>query len=360
MVEPEPRPEVSQLPAVPHGAPDFEELERMGMHPDQVVDFSVNSNPYGPAPGLQTALSAVPVSRYPDREAIALRRKISTHHQIPLECILAGNGSAELLQLTALTYLTPESRVLISGPTFGEYKKAAALMGADVLEIRADPADGFQPALAGLRKELNRQNPELVFICNPNNPTGQLCLPPSLNELIESYPGTLFVIDEAYLSFTKGSGSVINPEQKNLLVLKSMTKDYSLAGLRLGYAVGNPRIIRSIASVRPPWNVNAYAQAAGIHALSSSAFLKETIKKIQDSKALLIKDLQKLGYTPVPSSTHFFLLPVENAANFRAQLLRQGIQVRDCTSFGLPGYVRIATLTPEKNQQLLQAISFLL
>ena len=141
-----------------------------------------------------------------------------------------------------------------------------------------------------------------------------------------------------------------------MLVMRSMTKDYALAGLRLGYAVAEPKIIQALKIVQPPWSVNALAQEAGLAALQEQDYLHECLNQLQTEKQKLVAELENLGYQPVPSETHFFLLPVENGAKFRSTLFKQGLQVRDCASFGLPGYVRIATRLPKENKKLLGAI----
>lgn len=353
---PNPRPEIESLPKVHHGAPDFAELEHLGLSPDQVLDFSVNSNPYGPSPAVQTALALVPLDRYPDREALALRRSFSFQTNLPVEYILAGNGTAELIWLITLTYLQSGDQVLIIGPTFGEYANAAALMGAETHEWRAQPEDDFKPNPVRITEKLQQSYYRLVFICNPNNPTGQVLPIESLERWAQDHPKTLFVIDEAYISFAKGLESATHIVQPNVLVLRSITKDYALAGLRLGFAVGTETVIQALAKTRPPWSVNSLAQAAGIAALGDAAHLSTCLQNIRHDKEFLVTGLVELGLSPVPSQTHFFLLPVKDGAAFRSRLLRSAIQVRDCASFGLPAYVRIATRSYEENKSILSAI----
>jgi histidinol-phosphate/aromatic aminotransferase/cobyric acid decarboxylase-like protein len=163
---------------------------------------------------------------------------------------------------------------------------------------------------------------------------------------------------ELALAFVPGLESVLSTGHANLLVLRSMTKDYALAGLRLGYAAGDERLIQALASVRPAWNVNALAQAAGLAALNDEAHQQATLAQLQQEKHFLLAGLSALGFTPVPSKTQFFLIPVpaRNATVFRQNLLPQGILVRDCTSFGLPSYIRISPRTREENLRLLEAL----
>ncbi len=351
-----PRPEIQHLSSVPHGAPNYAELEDLGLSADQVIDFSTNSNPYGPSPKVQTAINEVVIDRYPDRDCLSLRRALSAHHNLSPGKILGGNGTAELIWLVALTYLQPGDRVLTLGPTFGEYANASALMGAEIHNYRALAEEGFAFDTSRIEQILERDQFRLVFLCNPNNPTGQVLSLDAVNQWVQDHPQTLFVVDEAYINFTQDIPSAVGLQSPNILVLRSMTKDYALAGLRLGYAIGNQEIIQALKKSQPPWSVNVLAQVAGLAALEDQAHLQLCLKQVRKAKDPLIEDLIELGFSPVPSQVHFFLLPVEDGAAFRSRLLEKGIQVRDCASFGLPDYVRIATRRPDENQQLLKAI----
>ncbi len=355
-MSPIPRSEIQTIPCVHHGAPDYAELERLGLSPDEIIDFSVNSNPYGPAPAVRQALESVPLDRYPDQEALALRHSLSEHHLLSPESILVTNGTAELIWLIALTYLRPDDPVLIVEPTFGEYARAAALMGAELHTWQAQPENKFAFQVDEIEQRLQENDCHLVFICNPNNPTGQALSPSTIREWAKQHPDTLFVVDEAYIAFAAELASVVDRKQANLLVMRSMTKDYALAGLRLGYAVAHANVIQALSKARPPWSVNALAQAGGIAVLENQTYYQDCWQQSRQNKEVLVNALEGLGFSPVPSRTHFFLLPVGNGAHFRSALMEHGIQVRDCASFGLPGYVRIATRRPEENNRLLQAI----
>jgi len=273
---------------------------------------------------------------------------------------VVGNGTAELIWLVAFAFLKPGDDVLILGPTFGEYERATRLMSATPQHWNALPAlvprregAGFAFDVAEITRMLDSANHRAVFLCNPNNPTGQALPPTAILAWAEAHPRTLFIVDEAYLAFVPDLESVVSSRRPNLLVLRSMTKDYALAGLRLGYAVGDERLIHALEAVRPAWNVNALAQAAGLAALSDEPYYQITLAQLRDEKTFLLNGLKELGFSPVPSPTQFFLLPVGNAAQFRQNLLRHGILVRDCTSFGLPEYVRISPRTRQENQRFL-------
>ena len=204
---------------------------------------------------------------------------------------------------------------------------------------------------------LQQWQPRLVFLCNPNNPTGTFVAPDTIAHWATAWPGTLFIVDEAYLTFAAPAPSVLPVLRDNMLVLRSMTKAYALAGLRLGYAIGAPDVLAALRRARPPWSVNALAQAAGIAALQDTAHLTSCLARIASATHDLLVGLHALGLAPVPSTTHFCLVRVGNGAACRQALLERGILVRDCASFGLPEYIRVATRRPAENARLLAALA---
>ncbi|MBI3958673.1 MAG: histidinol-phosphate aminotransferase family protein [Chloroflexi bacterium] len=351
-----PRAELRESEGAVHGAFDYAELARFGLDAGAVIDFSANSNPFGPTPAVTAALAAVDPACYPDRECLALRRALADHLCAAPDEIVAGNGAAEILWLIAFAFLRRGERVLIVGPTFGEYARMAQLMGAEIVHWRATAADGFAVDAGSMAARIDATQPRIVFLCNPNNPTGAVVEAGVLAAWAAASPQILFVIDEAYIAFTDGMPSAHALRLPNLLVVRSMTKEYALAGLRLGYALGPPALIAGLAAARVPWNVNAYAQAAGLAALGDAAYLQRTLAQLRAAKSDLLAGLIAQGYAPLPSATNFFLLPVEDGARLRAHLLAQGVLVRDCASFGLPHHIRIAARRPEENAKLLNAL----
>jgi histidinol-phosphate aminotransferase len=355
-----PRREVQATPPDQHGALDFEELARLGIAPDEIIDFSVNSNPFGPSPKVRKALQQVVIDRYPDRETLTLRKALAEKFELDLAQILVGNGTAELLWLVAMAYVRPSDTALILNPTFGEYARSIALMGAQVESLWATEENNFTFTLEAIHNALTEKFPRLAFICNPNNPTGAILTPETIREIASAHPCTLFMIDEAYIQFVPDLSSCLSLSLPNLVVLRSMTKDYAIAGLRLGYAVGPSDLIEALAKVRPPWNVNAVAQDAGLAALMDAEYLSQSLSRLHAAKVDFLHGLNSLGLHPIPSETHYFIIKVGNAAEFRRRLLAHKIQVRDCASFGLPDYIRIATRKPDENAQLLTALKEIL
>ena len=354
---------ITSLPTIPpeepHGAIDHAELRALGLDPARVLDFSANINPYGPSPRVREALAAVDVARYPDRHALDLRDALAAHHALEPDHILVGNGTAELIWLVALAFLRPGDTALVLGPTFGEYARAARIARGRVVEWRARPEDHFAYRPDEIAAVLSTTAPRLCFLCSPNNPTGQICPPDALAAWADAHPNTLFVVDEAYINFVPDLESALALKRENILVLRSMTKDYALAGLRLGYAVGPRPLVDALRRVQPPWSVNAAAQAAGLAALSDPDHLRTTVAATLAEKDIFVRRLRDLGLNVLPSRTHFFLVEVGDAKAFRSTLLTRGILVRDCTSFGLPSYVRLSTRRPEENQSLISNLQSL-
>lgn len=355
MQVPSPRPAVVAAVVPEHGALNYAELEGLGLSPDEVLDFSANVNPYGPSPRVWDAIRHTPVDRYPDRHALALRRALAERLGYAPSRIVVGSGVSELIWTIALTFVREGDRVFIVGPTFGEYRRAASLMGGQVIEWAARPEDGFAIPET-VPRILEQAQPRLVFVCNPNNPTGTLLSLDAISEWACSVPEALLVVDEAYIAFAGGARSTLELPAENLLVLRSMTKDYALAGLRLGYAVGSETVIAALNRAIPPWSVNALAQAAGLAALADEEHVRRSLARLAQDKEALIRSLCDLGLRPLPSAVQFFLLRVGNGAAWRQELLRRKILVRDCASFGLPAYVRISTRQPAENARLLAAL----
>jgi histidinol-phosphate aminotransferase len=344
------------LPPSVHGGFDYAELERLGLDPGDVLDFSVNSNPFGPPPDVQGIWAQVAVDRYPDRECMALRSALAERNSCAEEQVWVGNGSSELIWLLGLAYLRAGDSVMIVGPTYGEYAVVGKMMQARVAAFVARQNDGFRPVVGALEGMLRDVRPRLTFLCNPNNPTGVYLDRSPVESLIAANPDGLLVLDEAYVAFVADRWDVTPLlETGQVVVLRSLTKDYALTGLRLGYLLACAEIVDAVRRVQPPWSVNAVAQAAGLAVLQADGHLQDTLLKTRQTALELRQALLALELRVRPSDTHFFLIEVDDAAKMRIKLLRRGILVRDCTSFGLPSFVRIATRRPEENRCLIAA-----
>jgi histidinol-phosphate aminotransferase len=346
-----PRPELERVPLVVHGGFDSARA------PVDLLDFSANVNPFGPSPRIWDAIRSVDVARHPDPRATPLRVFLAEMEGLDTRQVLAGNGSTELIYHLANAYLRAGDRVLIVEPTFGEYAAAAALAGAQVFAWRARAEERFRPDIDELLSLARRIDPRIIFLCNPNNPTGAFLGRKQVARLLGGCPGALLVLDESFIRFVADawpSRDLLGAG--NLVVLRSLTKDYALTGLRVGYALSSPEVIAALLKVQPPWSVNALAQAAALVALQDQAHLRDTLAALACARDALVQQLAGHGLVPLPSHVHFFLLPARAAAESARRLLDRHILVRDCTSFRLPTFVRIAARRPEENERLVAAL----
>ncbi len=378
-----------------HGTPDYAELDALGLDPSEVVYFSSNINHYGPpqsvVKAVQDEISRSFLARYPDSRSQRLREKIGALHGLPPDAVLVGNGTADLIWLLAHAYGYQRQAAILS-PTFSEYADGVIMAGGHPSYFAFpgwqrinDPAaarrgmgaaggfgNRFAPGgttLAHTRQALESAAPWLVFICNPNNPTGEYLSPGELRYLWEGAPDALWVVDEAYAEFTEDpwsasqwvmsstNGSPARRRGPGWIVLRSMTKDFALGGLRLGYLLAAPSIIKRLQDVQPPWSVNGVAQLAGLVALDEMNWREETTTRLRRDVWRLQEGLRACGYAPLPTTVNYFLVPVGDARSMRDRLVASRMFVRDCTSFGLPDHIRIAARPPQENARLLEVMA---
>ena len=358
-----PKSNIDRIPHSIHGGIDYDEIKNLRLSPEQILDFSTNCNPFGPPPIIKKAMAAASIGSYPDSEATVLRQALAAKLNIVDDNLVIGSGSTELIRLIALAYFKAGDRILIPKPTYGEYEIACHLAGATVLYQSLLDKPDFRLSAEDTVALIHRHRPVGIFLCNPNNPTGQYLTRREIKQVLSAAGESLVILDEAYVAFTENAWSSLDllKEYDNLIILRSMTKDYALAGLRLGYTIAAEPIIRTLKRVKPPWNVNTVAQEAGILALKANAYIEESAVKIKASRDFLIEELSKLGLNIVVSQTNFFLVKVNIlASEFRQSLLHRSILVRDCGSFGLPYYIRIAPRSIPECQKLVIAIKELL
>ncbi len=356
MLLPEPR--ISRLPPAVHGGLNYRELERLRLAAGDILDFSASINPYGPPPGIKGVLGEAEIGAYPDSDAGELKKALAEKLGTSPANLIIGSGSTELIRLAATAYFGPGDSVLVPQPAYGDYEVAATLAGARVLrEPLAVAQNGFRFDAGRLVGAIRRWRPKGIFVGNPNNPTGAYLAREEVVEIIGASPDTLVVLDEAYLGFTENAWSSLDLVGRgNLLVVRSMTKDYALAGLRLGYGVASEAIIGALEKVKPPWSVSAPAQKTGLFVLGQAEYSAACARRLRRAGRYLRRNLSRLGFEALSSSTNFFLVRVGDAAGFRAKLLKKGILVRDAASFGLAEYIRIAPRRLGECRRLVVAI----
>ncbi|MBM3147107.1 MAG: histidinol-phosphate aminotransferase family protein [Actinobacteria bacterium] len=354
-------------PAV-HGGVDEGELRSQGIDPAAIVDFSSNQSPLGAAPSARAAAAGAVLDAYPDRNAEGLVAALAERHGVTAVQVVAGNGSTELIRLIAQIALLPDDVALSLAPSFGEYEVGTRLARARFEEVRLEPAHDastssgrrfvydhqrFAAAVARLR-------PRLCWICSPNNPTGAVLPPDDLERSLRDFPDTLFVLDEAYCDLlSDAQWTPATLDLGNLLVLRSMTKLWGLAGLRLGYAIANVAVADALRRAKPPWNVNACAQAAGLAVLCEDDRHADAVDLLRRGRDELAAAIAALGFPVSGSAAGFFLIEVGDSAAARRVLLAHGCLIRDCTSFGLPHHVRVSPRHPEQNRRLIEGFAAL-
>lgn len=343
---------------VAHGALDHAELTQLGLRPEVLLDFSSNINPFGPPPGVRTALAVLDIASYPDRSCMRLRRALAERQVCEPEALLPGNGANELIHLIALALLQPGDTVLVIGPTYGEYAHAARLMGAQVVVVQAHPESAFQPDAEAIVALAERLRPQLIWLCTPNNPTGTTASPElvlALTEICAVYGGYV-VLDRAYGDLQRPDAAAPPDElSPNKIEIHSLTKSYALAGLRLGFLRATPGLVKRIGAYQPVWSVSSAAQAAGLAALAEPAFLLSTVPQLWTASDELYNGIVGLGLRVWRAALPFLLVQTGDGAGTRAALLCKDCVVRDCASFGLPEWVRVAPRRPGDNKRLLAA-----
>ncbi len=344
--------------ATVHGGLDVGELRSLGLRPEEVLDFSSNINPLGPSRRVREAASNADLSAYPDRDCLVLREALAARLNVGIENLIVGNGSTELIHLLARAYLRPGDGCLIFTPTFGEYETAASICHADLHNVTAKASQGFRWSVEEAVQTIRRMRPSLVFLCNPNNPTGVYLDQDSVDRIRSAVAEFgLMALDNAYAPLADGQwDSLPLLGCGNIAVLRSMTKDHALAGIRLGYLVADAAVVARVRHLQPAWSVNAVAQSAGIAALNDDAHVAAAAEVISEAKKQLYDGLDGLGVSATPSLANFVLARVGDAAEVRRQLLLRRIAVRDCTSFGLPEHIRIAVRRPAECARLLEAL----
>ncbi|MBF8291799.1 MAG: histidinol-phosphate aminotransferase [Steroidobacteraceae bacterium] len=351
-------------PYVPGKPP--EQLEReLGITGS--IKLASNENPLGPGPHARAALAAAlaGVGMYPDGSGHVLRARLAAKHKVSIGQVTLGNGSNDVLVLLAGTFLTPEHEAVYSQYAFAVYPIAVQASGAKAIIAAANPADhrmplGHDPAaiLAAIGPRTR-----IVFLANPNNPTGTWLTGPELEELVRGIPPEVIVVlDEAYHEYSAGmgvpDGTTLQSQFPNLVVARTFSKAFGLAGLRVGYTLSHPDIADLLNRVRQPFNVSVVGLAAAAAALDDGEHVEATLALNRRGLARLREGLAALGLAVLPSAANFLLCDLRrSAAPVSDALLRRGVIVRPVVNYGLPNHLRISTGTAEQNERVLAAMA---
>ncbi len=311
---------------------------RSGYTTSGLLDFSQNLNPFPPSFPWNPDKSLV--SFYPDDGYPRLKEEIARIEGCSPDMVCLGNGSVEIMRTFCHTVMSPGEKAAVFPPTFSEY----------ALSVR----------IAGGIPAAEREGAVAEFLCNPNNPTGLLRERDAVLDLISlsEEEGRILFVDEAFIDLSDPAQSVIDIRSPSLFVLRSLTKAYAVPGLRFGYGVGDPVLVQAMEVVRPPWTVNAFAEAYAIEALANRHQLAASRDAIRVEREWMTQQFDALGIFHEPSSVNYLLLSTGEtpAADVKGRLLTEGILVRDCTSFGLPRAIRVAVRRHEENERLVEVL----
>ncbi len=339
-----------------------EELEREFGIADSIKVAS-NENPLGPSPRAAAAVreALAGVHRYPDGGGFYLKRRLAEFHGLGPEHFTLGNGTNEVLENLAHAFFDPGDPVVFSEGAFIVYLIVSQLSKC---EIRRAPMRDYAhdlEAMAGLVDEKTKA----VFIANPNNPTGTAVGERALRGLIERVPETtLVIVDEAYFQYAHREdypdAARLLGEFDNLVALRTFSKAYGLAGLRVGYGIAHPDIIEAVDRVREPFNVNSLALAGAEAALGDDAHVRRSVEVNAEGREYFVRELAALGLPFVPTQGNFLMVEVGDGARVYESLLREGVIVRPVGGYGFPAHVRISIGTPEENRRTAEALAAVL
>jgi histidinol-phosphate aminotransferase len=351
-------PSVAALKPYEPGKP-VEELEReLGIA--ESIKLASNENPLGPSPLAVAAVKAAlaDLNRYPDGASFEMRQRIAARHRIGADHVFAASGSVEVINLLAFLFLRPGLNAVFSEHSFAIYALAAAAAGA-VAKV-APTSDGFSHDLDAIASAIDADT-RIVYLANPNNPTGTIYRRAEWKRLLERVAENVVIVaDEAYFEFVRDPGypdSLQDQDGRRLIVtLRTFSKIFGLAGLRVGYAIARPDIIRMLEHVRQPFNVTSLGQVAVLAAMDDAAHVARTLHVTAEGLDLLEHEFSRLKLPFVKSHANFILVEVGDGRAVYEALLRRGVIVRPMNGYGYPRHVRVSVGLPEENRRFIAAL----
>ena len=350
---------IRSIAAYQPGKPISDVARELGMDPADIVKLASNENPLGASPKALVAIQGAlgELAMYPDGGGFALKAAISKKFSVSAEQIILGNGSNDILELAARTFMKAGDSAVYSQHAFAVYPLATQAVGATGIEV---PAKNFGNDLDAMLTAI-RADTKMVFLANPNNPTGTFVPGPVLRAFVRRVPrNVLVVLDEAYGEYL-GEADVYDSvpwlaEFQNVIISHTLSKAYGLAGLRIGFGLAHPRLIDLMNRVRQPFNVNHLAMVAAVAALGDDAFIKESRRVNDKGMALLKAEFANRKLETIPAFGNFITFKVENAQSVFEALLKQGVIVRPIAGYGLPDYLRVSIGTDAQNRRFLAAL----
>jgi histidinol-phosphate aminotransferase len=325
----------------------------------EVIKLASNENPLGPSPKAVGAIkkNLSEINRYPDSQGFYLKNKLARYLNVKPSNIVLGNGSDEIIDIVIKTFVEEDENIISADTTFLEYEIISKVNGRQFITV---PLRYFKYDLGQIKKKIDKKT-KIIFIANPNNPTGTYVTKLELEDFMNDLPdNVLLVLDEAYDTFIDvddfpcGLNYIRN---KNVIVLKTFSKAYGLAGLRIGYAIASPEFTSYMEKVRQPFNVNFMAQVAAIAALDDKKFLSKTRKVILEGKHYLYDCLNRLGIVYVPTVANFILIDVaRDGKSVFKDMLKYGVIVRDMQQYGLNNFIRVTIGTKKENERFIKTL----
>jgi histidinol-phosphate aminotransferase len=352
-------PALKCLPVYQPGRPIEEVARELGLPSEEIIKLASNENPLGPSRRALAAMRRALKSSnlYPDGNAFYLKQRLASKLEVNPSHLILGNGSNEVLEFIGHALLAPETEVVVSQYCFAVYPIVTALFGAKLIEV---PARQYGHDLHAMLRAITSAT-RVVFVANPNNPTGTSVSAEDLEEFVRAVPEhVLLALDEAYIEFLDKPLDLLplvrSGRKINLLLLRTFSKIHGLAGLRLGYGIGHPQFIAELEKIRQPFNINSIAQAGALAALDDEAHAQKTRRVNARGLRFYSRAFRKLGLEFVPSSANFVLVRVGDGARVFSELQRHGIIARPMAGYQLPEWIRISVGTPEQNRRCLAAL----
>ena len=356
-------PALKDLPTYQPGRPIEEVARELGMPAANIIKLASNENPLGPSPAALQAMQHVlaHLNLYPDGNAFYLKHKLADKLNVQPGNLILGNGSNEIIEFVGHAFMESGVDVGVSQFCFAIYPLTAKLFGANVITV---PAKNYGHDLPAMLKAITPKT-RVIFVANPNNPTGTVVSKQELIDFAAQVPANvLLVIDEAYIEFLSDAADFISDirrgQRPNLLLMRTFSKIFGLAGLRLGYGIGNPELITALEKIRQPFNINSIAQAGALAALDDADHMRRTRENNAAGLKLYTEAFQKLGLEFVPSAGNFILVRVGEGQRVFEAMQKLGVIVRPMGGYQLPEWIRISVGTPEENARCLEAVKTVL
>ncbi len=356
-------PALQQLPVYQPGRPIEEVARELNLPAASIIKLASNENPFGPSPLAIAALqkSLAGLNLYPDGNAFYLKNKLAAKLGLEPNYLILGNGSNEIIEFLGHALLRPGVDVVVSQYCFAIYPIITKLFGANLITV---PAKDYGHDLPAMLQAITPQT-ALVFVANPNNPTGTMASREEIIHLVNQVPDhVVLVLDEAYIEFLEDpldlAPLVRSGARKNLVLMRTFSKIYGLAGLRVGYGIAHPELVTALEKIRQPFNINLPAQIAALAALDDEDHVRKTRSNNFGGLEFYSRAFREMGLEYVPSAANFILVRVQAGQRVFEGLQKQGVITRPMGGYGLPEWIRISVGTPDENTRCLAALKTVL